>query len=129
MTNEIKETLDYINDRIIPNEKWDKVKDYITNLEQENEIVKKDIETLKNNYNDLVKMSENKITNLDKENEDLKNYLKIMERARDTNINRFLDYKQRNEKAIDYIDSNDFIYDRQYKKKDKLENILTGGDE
>ena len=37
MNKEIKEILDYISDRIIPNEKWEAVKDYITNLNQENE--------------------------------------------------------------------------------------------
>lgn len=31
---EIKEILDYIDDRVIPNEKWNKVKDYITNLQE-----------------------------------------------------------------------------------------------
>lgn len=35
MINEIKEILDYIDDRIISNEKWDKIKDYITNLQNE----------------------------------------------------------------------------------------------
>lgn len=40
MKEEIKEILDYIDDRIIPNEKWDKVKEYITNLAKENEILK-----------------------------------------------------------------------------------------
>ena len=42
MIEEIKEILDYIDDRIIPNEKWDKIKDYITNLQQlyENALIK-----------------------------------------------------------------------------------------
>lgn len=30
MSEEIKEILDYIDNRIIPNEKWNKIKDYIT---------------------------------------------------------------------------------------------------
>ena len=37
MKDEIKEILEYIDDRVIPNEKWNVVKDYITNLQQENE--------------------------------------------------------------------------------------------
>ena len=36
MNDEIKEILDYIDDKIIPNEKWNEVKDYITNLQEEN---------------------------------------------------------------------------------------------
>lgn len=34
MKEEIKEILDYIDDRIISNEKWNKIKDYITNLQE-----------------------------------------------------------------------------------------------
>lgn len=33
------------------------------------------------------------------------------------------------DKANEYINSTDFIYDEQYKRKDKLENILNRGDE
>lgn len=47
---EIKEILDYIDDRTIPNEKWDKIKDYITNLQQENERLKEKIDILKSNF-------------------------------------------------------------------------------
>lgn len=44
------------------------------------------------------------INNLQEENKELKDYLKIMEKSKDDNLNRFLDYKQRNEKAIEYIE-------------------------
>jgi hypothetical protein len=35
MNDEIKEILDYISDRVIEKEKWNKVKDYIINLQEE----------------------------------------------------------------------------------------------
>ena len=43
MAEEIKEILDYIDDRIVPNEIWDKIKDYITNLQEENEKLKEEL--------------------------------------------------------------------------------------
>ena len=46
------------------------------------------------------------ITNLQQENEELKEYLKIMEKGKDNNLNRFLDYKSRIEKAVEYIKDN-----------------------
>ena len=45
------------------------------------------------------------ITNLQEENEKLKDYLKIMEKGKDNNLNRFLDYKTRCEKAIEKLES------------------------
>ena len=53
MNKEIKEILDYINDRIIPNEKWEAVKDYITNLEQENERLLKTQKMYENKCNKI----------------------------------------------------------------------------
>ena len=38
-------------------------------------------------------------------------------------------YKSRIKKIRNYVNSTDFIYDEQYKKKDKIENILKGSDE
>lgn len=72
MKDEIKEILDFDfesqGERIEINEyERNILKDYITNLQEKYDIVQKDIETLTNNYNDLVKMSENKITNLQEE--------------------------------------------------------------
>lgn len=51
MEDEIKEILDYISDRIIPNEKWNKVRDYITNLQEENQRLEE------NNQNMQIEMS------------------------------------------------------------------------
>ena len=48
MNDEIKEILDYIDDRIIPNSKFDKIRNYITNLQEENER----LETALNAYKD-----------------------------------------------------------------------------
>lgn len=88
MKDEIKEILeqlkirnDLYNDRdescIVPIEYYEAhiLLDYITNLQEENEILKKDIKSLKNYYNDLVKMYENRlnyITDLQEENKILK---------------------------------------------------------
>ena len=113
MTNEIKEILDYIDDRIIPNEKWEAVKDYITNLQQY--------------YNDNVNKYEEllvKYSDLQEENERYKRifegkerFSKIMPDDTDfiilskTDYDRqqddielvLIDYKSRNEKAIEFI--------------------------
>ena len=51
MSEEIKEILDYISDRVIPNEKWNAVKTYIKDLQQKVEqlenIIKEAIDLLK----------------------------------------------------------------------------------
>ena len=63
---------------------------------------------------DRINMISDILNNLQEENENLKDYLKIMEKGKDNNLNRFLDYKQRNEKAIEYIKEN-ATYDEEYK--------------
>jgi chromosome segregation ATPase len=95
----------------------------------------------------------NYITNLQKENEDLlyeiNGYLKEKEKLKEK-INKLEDYKQRNEKAIEYIKKDTRWFDSEYAKTygmlcdcegakgDRLEvlvnpsnllNILKGGDE
>ena len=130
MNNEIKEILD--NPKIlilsygsyISIDDYCKIKDCITNLQEKYDIAQKDIEILTSNYNDLVKMSENKITNLQEEvnkltaesteweskcydlqeeNERLKENAihndKVVDKAK---WNEML-YKSRNEKAKEYI--------------------------
>ena len=64
----------------------------------------------------------NMIKKLEGEIEELKDYLKIMEKGKDNNLNRFLDYKSRNEKAIEYIQKN--YYEVVYKTKGTMENDL-----
>jgi len=127
MTEEIKEILDYIDDRIIPNEKWDKIKDYITklqqNLDKANDIIKKDrqfykcrmgeyVELKKENeflklnnpemnieHFRIVKENKRKIDNLRKENEKLKENL-----CKNIVYERwYIHYKSRFEKTIEYI--------------------------
>ena len=103
---EIKEILDYIDDRIIPNEKWDKIKDYITNLQQENERLK----------------------------EELKNR-PIVDFTFDV-YKELEDYKSRCEKAVEYIKEHIRIDDEYpsymemlVEEKNELLNILNGSDE
>ena len=67
----------------------------------------------------------NYITNLQEENKNLKDYLKIMEKGKDNNLNRFLDYKSRNEKAIKYIIDNCVLSD-EWKDLDFCNFIPTG---
>lgn len=104
MTEEIEEILNYIDDRIIPNEKWDKIKDYITNLQQlyenalkvnqnenkyrtaleskyvllqqENEFLKLNNLEMNIEHFRVVKENKRKIDNLRKENERLNNKIK-----------------------------------------------------
>lgn len=65
--DEIKEILDYISDRIIPNEKWNKVRDYITYLQEENQRLEE------NNQNMQVEMARS-WERIDKAIEKLKYY-------------------------------------------------------
>lgn len=131
MTEEIKEILEYIDNRIIPNEKWNKIKDYIVSLQNAvSELTsQKKIMILKNEQ-------------LQQENEKLKENLCkniVYERW-------YIHYKSRCEKAVEYleklwsfpsgnfevainkeenksidIDGNEYI--------DNLLNILNGSDE
>ena len=89
-----------------------KLLDYITNLQQKYEIAQKDIESLKNNYNDLIKMSENKIDNLQEENERLKNFI-------DNLISTFNHCEINGTKKLDIV--SDYI-------KQEYENILKDSD-
>ena len=73
------------------------------------------------------------ITNLQEENQKLKDYLKIMEKGKDNNLYRFLDYKQRIDKAIEYLtdEKREFSEDCYYKICETLEarellNVLRG---
>ena len=126
MTEEIKEILDYIDDKIIQNEKWDKIKDYITNLQQELEKANDTIKELRDNKAlELVKISINsQYINTQNENIRLKEELE--------------DYKSRCEKANKWVDKHTEIYTENgisiidwdnLSDPRKLKNILNGSDE
>lgn len=77
MNNEIKEVLDYISDRIIPNEKWNELKNYITNLNEELEKYKRYVdENFLYSYEELqdmvLKLQEDEIERLNKSLQELK---------------------------------------------------------
>ena len=78
--------------------------DYITNLQQEKDELKE-------------------------EKEDYEEIFNLMAKFRDKALERNLIYNSRIKKIRNYVNSTDFIYDEQYKKKDKIENILNGSDE
>lgn len=134
MTEEIKEILDYIDDRIIPNEKWDKIKDYITNLQQLYENGLK-INLNENKYRTEL---EDKYVVLQQENEKLKEELKnrpIVDFTFDV-YKELEDYKSRCEKAVEYIKEHIRIDDEYpsymemlVEEKNELLNILNGSDE
>lgn len=152
MTEEIKEILDYIDDRIIPNEKWDKIKDYITNLQQELQKANDTIKELRdNNALDLLKISinsqyintQNENIRLRQENETLKAKLEI---GKTCGFCPYYDYKSRCEKAVEYLENlwsfpsgnfevainkeeNKSIDIDGNKYIDNLLNILNGSDE
>lgn len=54
MNDEIKEILEEIDNKIIPNEHWNKIKDCITNLQQENERLKKEKKKLSNDLAEAI---------------------------------------------------------------------------
>lgn len=138
MTEEIKEILDYIDDRIMPNEKWDKIKDYITNLQQL--------------YENALKVNQNShkyITELEMNNAILKEKINTLKSNFEVEIDDcenykkwYRDYKSRCEKAIEYIENNkketsshfngkEYVYRNftLYCEPNDLLNILNGGDE
>ena len=89
-----------------------------------NKEVEEILENIKqhNNQENVIILTENEythlinyITNLQEENEKLK--CSLMNRIKQSDMM---------DKAIEYINSTDFIYDEQYKKKDRLEKILNG---
>ena len=144
MPEEIKEILDYIDDRIIPNEKWDKIKDYITNLQQELQKANDTIKELRdNNALDLVKISinsqyintQNENIRLRQENETLKAKLEI---GKTCGFCPYYDYKSRCEKANKWVDKHTEIYTKNgisiidwdnLSDPRKLKNILNESDE
>ena len=66
MKDEIKEILDYIDDRIIPSKKWNEVKDYITNLQEENDFIKKNRNKLLKDYAHLTILLEDYRSRIEK---------------------------------------------------------------
>jgi len=134
MIEEIKEILDYIDERIIPNEKWNKIKDYITNLQQDlekaNDIIEKDRQFYKCRMDEYAELK--------KENEELNRMCELYSKS--LYNAELTDYKSRCLKAIEYINENltlvsildgkkfyglnDYKFDYQ-----DLLNILNGVDE
>lgn len=96
------------------------VLDYITNLQEENDLLKRDIEAMKHNYNLLVRCIENGESMTQKFENGL----------------TYQDYKSRNEKAIEYITSEETINmfssinarEKWLKINHKLLKILQGED-
>lgn len=140
MNDEIKEILEEIDNKIIPNERWNKIKDYITNLQNQLNQASLDIQEL--TEKDLwCPTNCDKLIKLQKENERLKKEKKklsndlaeaILFNQKRCEQNKEL--KQRIDKAIEYIDdkvlSNGEVIDQlRIIEVEKLLNILNGGDE
>lgn len=107
MNDEIKEILDYISDSVIKKEKWNKVKDYITNLQQENERLKQpkifiDTQDMEERYGEEL-------------------YKEYLEK-------QVKDYKSRIEKATEYMNNTFDITSIKdmFDIMNKLEDILNG---
>lgn len=86
--------------------------------------IKETLDLFYNEYPREEKRIENYITNLQEENERLKDYLKIMEKGKDNNLHRFLDYKQRIDKAINYILENICCDTRVYTKNENVYKVI-----
>ena len=106
MNNEIKEILDYIDDRIIPNEKWNKIKDYINNLQEENERLREVVE----NLTTMTVCGDRK---------QIKNTAQF----------KLEQCQSRIDKAIEYCNNIMFETKREEKIQDDLLDILQGEDE
>lgn len=112
--NELEELLDYISDRVIGKEKWNKVRDYITNLQQEN-----------NNLKTSLDESQEVVIDLQQENDDLKGRLENAVADCNLRLQEFKDYKSRIEKALHLITHSDITDYRVF--DEELLNILNGG--
>lgn len=117
MNNELEELLDYISDRVIGKEKWNKVRDYMTNLQQEN-----------NNLKTSLDESQEVVIELQQENKD-------NEQLIETQLRGLEKQKQIIDKAIEYlkgnacyIESNIFVDDLCCDECMELLNILKGED-
>ena len=99
MNDEIKEILESLqyNDYIGTNDKR-KLRDYITNLEQENQELKSKLECYENGV-----YFSSKVDELERENERLKEQVKREVEVRDYEVSLKEDYKSRIEKAVEYI--------------------------
>lgn len=119
ITDELKETAQY--DGYLYPDKIDKLLDYITNLQQEN-----------NDYNSRINALNHIVNNLQEEN-------KKVHKDFDELSERYFFTKSRNEKAIEFV--NEFIQEDYYEKldeyithftwnttKEDLLNILQGVD-
>ena len=106
----------------------DEIKEILDNIKKCCDITKDQSFTVYQRQ-DILKLLDY-ITNLQEENEELKDYLKIMEKGKDNNLNRFLDYKSRIDKAIEYINEHwgSWCSDH-YTNATNVVNILNGGDE
>ena len=107
-----------------------KLADCITNLEQENRANKDLIPYFKNKEKDLKKQ----IKSLQQENERL--HIQLEDKANEQIKTMYLEYKSRNEKAIEllkeagcYDEETKTFCDDVWEELPKLLNILTGGDE
>ena len=54
----LEEILEEIDNKIIPNEHWNKIKDYITNLQEENEDLKDRLKVMEHFKNSLLEENE-----------------------------------------------------------------------
>ena len=127
MSEEIKEILycDMYND--LDDKKYEKLLNYITNLQKENKELQTSVDNCKQE-NEKLKIECSQLENID--------YLEEINREkvlRKINDEIKDDYKQRNEKAVEYINKNIAIYHKQLPliaiDYEEVINILQGGDE
>lgn len=114
------------------------IKNYITNLQKENEKLKRELKSKPDNEITLETKDGQIMTIIQSERIDMQEKLN---KSLNNAIEKYLDYKQRNEKAIEYIKNNkdkeiatygdDYDYETCLFKEDidDLLNILKGGDE
>lgn len=136
MNEEIKEILD-TPIFIIDNEGFtiyinDKIENYITNLQKENNQHISDIQVLMNKKENLERLTKK----LQKENEKLKDTIKKDNHLLGCNFSKKDKYKQerdiykqRNEKAVEYIKNKTKEINFDNDKLIDVLNILEGGDE
>lgn len=81
MNDEIKEILEEIDNKIIPNEHWNKIKNYITNLQEENEDLKDRLKVMEHFKNSLLEENERLSVELNQNMIERNNYLSRCEKA------------------------------------------------
>ena len=114
MKDKIKEILEEIDNKIIPNEHWNKIKDYITNLQEENKELKRKYKKSNKLCNQVIK-----------ENNDLYEHLILEMERKDTKDKQIIIKSIKYARELRFFDNESL----EFEIGTNFIDILNGGDE